>query len=853
MGHLQVYEVFPAIPEPLMFLETLSRNLWWSWNFEAIDLFRRIDPRSWMQAKGNPIVFLAMIPPERYDAMSKDESFLSHLEHVRRTFQKEILDPVEPGTYSFCPDEFIAYFSMEFGLDANLPIFAGGLGVLAGDHLKASSDIAFPLVGVGLLYREGYFQQFLDQDAWQKEEYPETDFYHLPISRARDCSGKTLVITVSGPGGNIHAAVWKLNVGRIPLYLLDTNIGENSREHRDLTSRLYPGESQQRLAQEILLGIGGMRALCRMGLEPAVCHMNEGHSSFSSLERLAQTMQRYGVNLKTAKEIVTRTTVFTTHTPVSAGYDEFYPDMVKPYLRDLESSLGIPADQIISFGQLKNNGVGAQFSMFNLGLEMSQYCNGVSQLHGSVARKMWRHIWPGRGPDEIPISHVTNGIHVPTWISEENHQLFERYLGPEWIKHLLKDDFASKIDEIYDEELWHAHELNRTRLIRVCRDRMARHYEQINAPRRIIEDAERVLDKNVLTIGFARRFATYKRANLILQDPERLEALLTDKDRPIQIIYAGKAHPRDNEGKELLRQLLRFIQDPKIRRKIIFLEGYDMNMAKLLVQGVDVWLNTPRRPFEACGTSGMKAALNGVLNVSVLDGWWCEGYSRETGWRIGNGEEYNDVMFQDALESRALYNILENEVIPCFYDRKNGDIPAEWIRKMKASMKMVLKGFSSRKMLTTYYERYYAPAVRRRRELTADCAAEARILADRTEKFRALWKYIFVDAAVKGDEGPFRVGDHFPVTTEVYLGDIRPEEVDVELYFGRYKTIYAVELGETEIMKMIEYMGHGRYRYEGRVYCRVSGRYGFNVRVVPRGDDRIKYSREFITWAEKSF
>jgi starch phosphorylase len=442
MSHLQTFQVFPLLPEQLSFLQVLSRNLWWCWNINAIELFRRINPRLWNKAGRNPIVFLTLIPQERLEELSKDEGYLAHLSRVKEHFKSQVLSQtVDPKT-SHEHKELIAYFSMEYGIHESLPLFAGGLGVLAGDHLKAASDMNIPLIAVGLLYHHGYFRQFLDQEGWQQEEYPETDLYHIPLERAKDPSGNSVTITIDGPNGNIHAIVWEIMVGRIPLFLLDTNIPENPLEIKDITSKLYAGDPSQRLGQEILLGIGGMRALESMGFHPSVCHMNEGHSAFSGLERLAQTMSKHHVDLKTAWEIVPRTTVFTTHTPVAAGHDEFPPDLVKPYLLSLESRLGVSADNILAWGQPLQDGAKGSLSMFVLGLRMAQHRNGVSALHGKVARNMWSHVWPGRPKDEVPIAHITNGIHIPSWISIENALLFERYLGPDWRLQNWNDDFA---------------------------------------------------------------------------------------------------------------------------------------------------------------------------------------------------------------------------------------------------------------------------------------------------------------------------------------------------------------------------------------------------------------------------
>ncbi len=848
MSHLQTFQVFPSIPEPLSFLQVLARNLWWCWHLDAIELFRRISPRLWEASGRNPIVFLTLIPQKQLEELSKDESFLAHQQRVEERFVDD-LTPEDPSESSYGKKGIIGYFSMEFGIHESVPLFAGGLGVLAGDHLKAASDLALPLIGVGLLYRKGYFHQFLDQEGWQQEEYPETDLYHLPVERAKDRSGNEVSISVTGPEGEIRASVWKIMVGPILLYLLDANLPENSPEIREITSRLYAGNPKIRLAQEVLLGIGGMRALEAMGIYPTVCHMNEGHCAFATLERLARTISSYNVNLETAKEIVSRTTVFTTHTPVAAGHDEFPVDLVKPYLSSLAKRLGIDVDEVLSWGQPIESGPDTTFSMFVLGLRSAQYCNAVSELHGEVARRMWSHVWPGRPEDEVPITHITNGIHIPSWISIENALLFERYLGPDWHLDLGNPEIAMRIDDIYDEELWRAREMSRSRLIRNCRALMIKQHKRRNAPKAMMEDAESVLDQDILTIAFARRFATYKRANLLLKDPERFEAIITSKTNPVQFIFAGKAHPKDNEGKELIKHLIQFASSSNVRHRIAFLEDYDISIARHLVQGADVWLNTPRRPFEACGTSGIKAAANGVLNVSILDGWWCEGYAKGRGWRIGNGEEYADAAYQDSVESQALYNVLENNVIPCFYERKNGDAPDRWLKMMKESMKMAMQHFCARMMVGKYEKKFYLPAAKNFAHLTANNAKEAVILSAQYKRLSNLWKNIRIEHPVRKAEGPFRVGESFAVTAVVNLGELRPDEIKVELYYGALKTVDSIADSHSEEMAVKENRGDGEYLYECTIICGDSGRYGFTVRVIPRGDDRIRFAPGLITWA----
>ncbi len=847
--HIQTFQVFPSLPKPIRFLGVLSRNLWWSWKQDAIELFRRVDPRLWEECGRNPIVFATHISQERFEQLAEDETFISHLKRVKDHYKDRVLAPVEKPEHPFAQGDTIAYFSMEFGIHESLPLFAGGLGILAGDHLKAASNMALPLIGIGLLYRQGYFRQYLNQDGWQQEEYPETDLYHLPLNREKDIKGNDLIISVPGPTGEILAQVWQIKIGRIPLLLLDSNLPENPPEIRNITARLYSGDVDVRVAQEVLLGIGGMKALEAMGIHPTVCHMNEGHCSFVGIERLARIMERNQLDLPTAMEVVARTTIFTTHTPVAAGHDEFPVELVKPYLLPYEKQFNLPVEEILAWGQPEGTGTNVPFSMFVLGLRNSQYCNGVSELHGKVARRMWDHIWPRRPEEDVPITHVTNGIHISSFISPELSLVFDRYLGPQWYMGSRRPENIQRIDNIYDEELWRAHETCRSRLIRTVRELQIRQYGRRNAPASTMKALESVLDQDTLTIGFARRFATYKRASLIFRDPERFEALLNSKHRPVQFIFAGKAHPRDNEGKALIRDLIVFAQRTNLRHKIVFLEDYDMHVGRSLVQGADVWLNNPRRPLEACGTSGMKAAINGALNLSILDGWWCEGYTPERGWRIGNGEEYTDHDYQDTVESQALYNVLENDVIPCFYDRSPSNTPLNWIQKMKASMKMAMADFCSLRMVSEYTQRFYLPASKNMKELLLDDAAKARKLSLQHQRYQKLWQGIKVDAPVREDEGPFVVNEAFVVTVPIELGELKPEEIEVSLAYGRLKGLDAIVTTRYEPMEVAEDESNGKYIYRCVVTCKNPGRFGFTVRVAPNADEWIRHTPRLITWA----
>jgi starch phosphorylase len=849
MKRILTYQVFPKIPPSLSFLEILSRNLWWCWKPDAIDLFRRIDSEIWKSSNGNPIVLLSTVRQERLENLAYDETFLSHMNRVKERFDKRVTHNRELSRQVYDEIGPVAYFSMEFGIHESLPIFAGGLGMLAGDHLKAASNMSLPMVGIGLLYRNGYFIQHLNPEGWQQEEYPDIDLYYLPIERARDTHGNEIIVSITGPQGEIKALVWKIRIGRTTLILLDTNLPENPPEIREITGRLYAAEQKIRLSQEILLGIGGVRALAALGIFPSICHLNEGHPSFSAFERLFLFMKNFTFDLKTAIQMVRCCTVFTTHTPVAAGYDAFPPDMVRPYLQPFQALLKVDTDQMISWGQPGGSDRNAPFSMFILGMKFSKFHNAVSRLHGQTARNMWAHLWPEKPRDEIPISHVTNGIHVSTFISPEIAMLFDRHLGPEWYMSSRRPENITRIDEIYEEELWRAHEMARNRLIQVCRENMKRHYEMRNAPQSVIDEINEILDPEILTIAFARRFVAYKRADLIFQNPQRLAAILNSSSRPVQIIFAGKAHPRDDFGKEIIKKIIHFARKPEFRKRIVFVEGYDMALAKYLVHGADVWLNTPRRPNEACGTSGMKAAFNGALNVSILDGWWCEGYSEERGWRIGNGEEYQDPAYQDAVESQALYNVLENEVIPCYYERRNGEIPFRWIKMMKESMKMAMKDFCSLRMLDEYERRYYIPIFHQMQAMVKDNGALAKRLAKQEERLYGSWKQIRTGSPIQSKRGPFRVGEKIEIAVDIHLGELKPEEVDVELYNGHMKAADKLEDARGFKMKMTENYGNGSYRFKGMIPCMSSGRYGFTIRITPSGEDLLKDLPGLITWS----
>ncbi|MFH2058677.1 MAG: alpha-glucan family phosphorylase [Pseudomonadota bacterium] len=849
MNNIQIYKVYPAIPEPLSFLDYLARNLWWCWNPQAIDLFQRINPAQWNAVGKNPVAFLSRISQRRFDELSKDESFLGHLERVKAKFERMFSYVSHINEFNFSSKETIAYFSMEFGLHESLPFFAGGLGILAGDHLKASSTLGLPVTGIGLLFREGYFRQYLDHNGWQQETYPINDVFELPVNRIKENSGFDIIIDVPGPHGIIKACVWQLRVGKIRLLLLDTNLPENPKVIRNITSRLYDSHSETRIAQEILLGIGGIKALKAMDIFPNICHMNEGHCSFAGLERISILMDQYNLEFEGAYQVCKRTGVFTTHTPVAAGHDEFERDLILPYIIPYAEKYDLSTDEVLNWGSAPGSKGNQKFSMFILGVKFSGYLNGVSRLHGQVARNMWQSLWPGRSVDETPISHITNGVHICSYLSRHKNSLFERYLSSDWANRLSNPNLISRIANIEDADLWHVHEMDRSNLIQKCRQLLLAQHERWNVPRNILDDVAGVLDHRVLTICFARRFATYKRAGLLLKDTNRLIRLITNEEQPIQLVFAGKAHPNDNEGKDIIKRIVEFERRSDVRHRVVFLEDYDINIARYMVQGCDVWLNTPRRPNEACGTSGMKASANGGLNLSILDGWWCEGYNENRGWAIGNGDTYDDHNYQDEVESQALFNILENDVIPKFYDRKRGNPPLKWIGMMKQAMIMAITDFSSDRMVREYSARFYIPGSKQFKILTQDNCLKANELALIESRLIAKWGNIRLSQPKLTMESDFTVGDTFRITVEVFLGELKPDEVELQVYHGRVRTSEQLEGSRSENMWLQETISEGVHIYACTITCADSGRFGYTARVIPKGDEILSYIPGLITWA----
>jgi starch phosphorylase len=840
--NVKTFQVSPDVPAALAPLTELAKNLWWVWHPDAVDLFRRLDRKLWDEVYHSPAKLLGAIDNAKLAAAAKDEGYLAHLQRVYAGFKNNVgskgwFGDAHPDKKA---DMLVAYFSAEFGIHESLPVYSGGLGILAGDHLKSASELGVPLVGVGLLYRNGYFQQYLSADGWQQEAYPELDFYNLPVEQCRLADGSPLRVRVDLPDNAVFCNVWKCPVGRVPLYLLDTNVADNAPADRDITARLYGTGNELRIKQEIVLGIGGVRALAALDVTPTVFHMNEGHSAFLSLERIRVLLEQHpNLTFDEARQLVMATDVFTTHTPVPAGIDFFSPEVMLKYFRNMIPQLKLDEEGFLALGREDVTNKKQGFSMALLAIRLADHMNGVSELHGDVSRHMWHNVWPNVPPAEVPIQHVTNGIHVRSWVAPDIAYTLDRYLPEGWMQRPADFSAWADVGQIPDEELWRAHERCRERLVGWARQKLKAQLVQRGASYDDITTAEQVLDPEALTIGFARRFATYKRGTLLFREPDRLRKLLDDAKRPIQFVFAGKAHPADHEGKELIKAIVNFARDPAVRRRMVFIENYDINVARYLVQGVDVWLNTPRRPYEASGTSGMKAAANGVLNCSILDGWWVEGYALDpqVGWAIGRGEDYADPEHQDRVESLALYDLLEQQLVPQFYHRGIDGVPREWTARMKACMKLLAPAFNTNRMVKDYADKFYMPAHDRGDAMRADKMARSIALARKKDMLHAKWGGVKVVGVHAAGDGHFKVGQTMQVEAMVDLPGIDPKDLQVQLYVGPINAKGEIDKPTSLAMTFHETLAPDRHLYVGEVDCKVSGRQGYAVRVLPGGAD----------------
>ena len=847
--------VIPDLPEPLTVLQELAYNLRWSWDHESWRLFERLDHELWEETGHNPVSMLGRINQKRLQVMAQDGAFLSQLERVTNSFQDYMSDQktwYQMNYGELDPAPVIAYFSMEFGITESLKNYSGGLGILSGDHLKSASDLGLPLVGVGLLYQEGYFQQYLNADGFQQESYPLNDYANLPVSLARYEDGTPIKITIPMVNRNLYAIIWKVKVGRIPLYLLDSNVEENHLlEDLHLTNRLYGGDRRTRIRQEMLLGIGGIRALEELGLRPDVCHMNEGHSAFLALERIRQLMAEKDLNFAQASELAAACIVFTTHTPVPAGLERFGFDLIDEHFTPYFKNLGLNREEFIDLGR-ENMGDYELFSMPVLALKLSSAANGVARLHGEVSRKLWTWLYPRLPQKEIPIDSVTNGVHLQTWISDEMGDLFDRYLHPHWRTEEEREDIWEQIKRIPDGEIWRASNLCRQRLVNFVRKRCREQLLARGASNYELSEAENVLDPDALTIGFARRFATYKRATLLFHDLERIKAILTNTERPVQIIFAGKAHPADFPGKDLIQSIVQIARNEGLQHSVVFLENYDMNVARYMVQGVDLWLNTPRRPKEASGTSGMKAIFNAGLNCSILDGWWAEGHHPNLGWAIGQGEEYPEEQWeqQDYIESQALYQLLEREIVPTFYARARDNLPRQWIALVKESIKQHTHFFNTRRMVMEYHQKYYMPSFTRARDITGDNLENGLSYVAWRHHIEDVWQRISINRVALSKQ-QVHVGEEVSILAEVQLGTLTPLDVRVQLYYGKVSPDGEIANGSSAVeMQPVSNNKDGIFMYQSALSYPNSGEHGISVRVLPQHDHlETPYQPNLITWA----
>lgn len=852
MEPLRTFTIIPALPPKLQLLKEIAYNLQWTWNHEAIDLFHRIDRDLWEDTNHNPVKLLGQIRQERLEALAEDESFLAYLNYVSKNLETYLKEPTwyQKIYGNTNHDVKIAYFSTEFGLTECMPNYSGGLGVLSGDHLKSASDLGLPLIGIGMLYQEGYFNQYLNADGWQGESYPKNDFYNMPIQLQKDEADSPLIIEIDFPGRKVYAQIWKVEIGHVNLFLLDTNISLNNEVDRDITDELYGGDAETRIQQEIILGIGGMRALKALGIKPTVFHMNEGHSAFLALERIRCAIEDHNLSFDEAKELTRSSNIFTTHTPVPAGIDRFSPQLIERYFSNYFPLLKINKNEFLALGRQNPHDGNESFSMAVLAIKLSSHINAVSKLHAQVTKEMWHDMWRQIPASEIPIASITNGIHSSSWISKEMANLYDRYLSPTWRRKPADMTIWKRVEQIPAEELWRTHERRRERLVAYARTSLRKQLERQGALPSEIKKADEILDPEALTIVFARRFATYKRATLILQNSERLKQIVNNKEWPVQIIFAGKAHPKDTPGKEYIRKIIHLARLDEFRQSMVFLEDYDMAMSRYLVQGADVWLNTPRRPNEASGTSGMKAAVNGVLNVSVLDGWWDEAYNPNVGWAIGSGEEYEDTNYQDEVESQSFYNLLEKEIIPLFYDRGKNNIPRKWIELMKQSMTQICPIFNTNRMVKDYVEKVYLPAEKKYRTLFKQNQKRTKELTAWKAQLFNNWPNIrFISVKENGIRQHF-VGSKIELEAKIFLGNLRPDDVNVEAYHGYVDADNEIVNGTVETMTHTEQNEDQIHTFSGNFSCLASGLYGYTVRITPKNEClTLPHETGLILWA----
>ena len=845
--------VNPQLPKKIDKLSKIANNLWWSWNTEFLKLFKKIDIDLWEKCGKNPVKFLKLVDQEKLESIAEDYEFIKEYNKNANNFESymESKNTWFNKNYPENKSDLIAYFSAEYGLDEILPIYSGGLGMLSGDHLKSASDLGIPLVAVGLLYKNGYFHQKINAAGGQESEYYDIDLENLPIIPEKKETGENLIISVKMPNGRLYLKVWKIQVGRVNLYLLDSDIEENKNEYRDVTLRLYGGDQEMRIKQEIVLGIGGVTLLKELGLNPTIYHMNEGHSSFLVLELIKDIMEEKRISFNIAKDIVTAKAVFTTHTPVPAGNDIFPTALVEKYFKDFWIPLGISEEEFMELGMKPKEENKTTFNMGILALKIAGKKNGVSKLHGAVSRELFGEVWPEIAPNESPITYVTNGIHTCTWLAPTLKQLYNKYLTPYWQDKIHLNETWEKINNIPDEELWKEHTLRKERLFKLVNENVTNrlrnngmHYDQI-------KEITSKLNPNALTIGFARRFATYKRATLIFKDLERITQILNDESKPVQLIFAGKAHPKDIEGQNLIKRIHEISMMPQFKGKIFLLEGYNMEISRHLISGVDVWLNNPRRPMEASGTSGEKASVNGVVNFSILDGWWAEGYNQKNGWAIGTNAEYYSYEEQDTADSESIYNILENKIIPAYYNKENG-ISKEWLTLMKNSIISTGGNYSTSRMLVDYTNKLYMPLCNLTNKYFKNLDLVTEYNKVKNELY-ANWEDIVIEQNNNLDNISMDAGKNIDVSCMVKLPNINVENIEAQVYYGKILDNGTIENISIIPMNLVKSDKENKiYTYTAKIELKTGGNYGYTFRVMPKHEMLLDSANlNLVKWITK--
>ena len=847
--------VNPQLPKRIEKLSEISNNLWWSWNTEFLRLFKTIDNDLWETCEKNPVKFLKQVSQERLEAVSKNVEFLKEYDKLARQFEDYMNSKNTwfANNYPENKNDLIAYFSAEYGLDRTIPIYSGGLGILSGDHLKSASDLGIPLVAVGLLYKNGYFHQKINGYGDQETEYINIELSNLPINPVKDKNGEDLIIYVKFPKRRLYLKIWQINVGRIKLYLLDSDIEKNNPEDRDVTLRLYGGDQEMRIRQEIVLGMGGTNLLTRtLGLNPTIYHMNEGHSAFLILELIKNIIRDKQVSFDVARDIASSKTVFTTHTPVPAGNDIFPLDLVDKYFKDFWPRLGLDREEFLRLGMKPSQILEPGFNMGILALKVAGKKNGVSKLHGAVSRELFGDVWPDIAANESPITYVTNGIHTCSWLSPKLKELYNKYLMPYWQDNIHEDKVWEKINNIPDKTLWETHQDRKEKLLKLVKDNTTQRLRRSGYSYEEINEITSKLNPNALTIGFARRFATYKRATLIFKDLERITQILNNTDKPVVLVFAGKAHPADRYGADLIKQIHEVSMMPQFKGKIFILENYSIEISRYLVSGVDVWLNNPRRPMEASGTSGQKASVNGVVNFSVLDGWWAEGYNQENGWTIGTNAEYNSYEEQDIADSQSMYRTLEDKIIPTYYNKNEEGISPKWIRIMKNSIISTGGKYSTARMLVDYTNNLYMPLCNLTKKYyqNVDTVAEYNLWK---KNLYINWKDIKITQTNNLDNITIDAGNNIEVKCEVELPNVDLENITVECYYGKILDNGIVENVSIIPMKLTgKDEENKKYEYTTKIELKTGGNYGYTFRVMPRHEMLLDAENlNLVKWVTK--